>query len=49
MVNATRNIQDFGIDGYYIPMKQSYLEKPHTFMISKGKNLDYLTSLAKEK
>ena len=48
MINGSRN-QSFGIDGYDIPMNQSYLEKPHQFMITKSKKGDYLSSIMKEK
>ncbi|CDW89632.1 UNKNOWN [Stylonychia lemnae] len=35
--------------GYYVPDNYSYIDKPRTFMISKSKNKDFISTVVKQK
>jgi hypothetical protein len=49
MIRASRNQSEFGIDGYYVPDNYAHLEKPKTFMISKSKDKDFISTVTKQK
>lgn len=49
MINASRNKSSFGIEGYKMPDNKAHLERPHTFMISKTDNMDFISQIVKQK